>query len=106
MFASSQEGLTPGDTTSVTQFFEYNAATGELVRVTQGEDGYNDNGTSVTAGVNPNSIANIASEFGHKWRRCQIDDESLECVCGWENGCFLDGGSVEWVGDGGEWGLF
>ena len=63
LFASSQEGLTPEDETSATQLFEYDAATGELVRVTQGEDGYNKNGIAVAAGVNPTSIANIASEL-------------------------------------------
>jgi hypothetical protein len=51
VFASSQLGLTPGDTATGTQLFEYDAQTGELVRITQGEDGYGDNGNDATTVV-------------------------------------------------------
>jgi WD40-like Beta Propeller Repeat len=51
VFVSSRPGLTPGDTAVTKQLFEYDAQTGELVRVSQGEDGYNDNGNDTTAGV-------------------------------------------------------
>jgi hypothetical protein len=57
LFASEQTGLTPGDTATTEQLFEYDAVTGELVRVTQGEDGYNDNGNSVGEGVSAERIA-------------------------------------------------
>jgi hypothetical protein len=51
VFPSSRPGLTPGDTATTEQLFEYDAQTGELVRISQGEDGYNDNGNNATAGV-------------------------------------------------------
>jgi hypothetical protein len=51
LFVSSQPGLTPDDTVAVSQLFEYDAQTGELVRVSQGEDGYNDNGNGVQVGL-------------------------------------------------------
>jgi hypothetical protein len=51
LFVSSQPGLTPGDTARTNQLFEYDAQTGELVRVTQGEDGYNENGNSAGEGI-------------------------------------------------------
>ncbi len=38
--------LTPGDTGSTTQVFRYDALTGELARVSVGEEGYNNNGNS------------------------------------------------------------
>jgi hypothetical protein len=48
LFVSSRPGLTPGDTGAASQLFEYDAQTGELVRISQGEDGYNDNGNSAS----------------------------------------------------------
>jgi WD40-like Beta Propeller Repeat len=62
VFTSSRPGLTPGDTATTEQLFEYDAQTGELVRVTQGEDGYNDNGNDAAAGVEPISRG-IKREF-------------------------------------------
>jgi hypothetical protein len=44
LFASSQPDLTPDDTATTEQLFEYDAETGELVRISQGENGYNENG--------------------------------------------------------------
>ena len=61
LFASSKPGLTSDDTSSVTQLFEYQAPgegegggqseAAELVRVTQGEDAFNENGNGVSTGV-------------------------------------------------------
>jgi hypothetical protein len=64
LFASSTPGLTPGDTSALEQLFEYDAETGELVRVTQGEDGYNDNGNDVSTGVKASSIASVDESLG------------------------------------------
>jgi hypothetical protein len=41
---TSTAHLTPGDTSSGSQLFEYDAQTGSLVRASIGEDGYDDNG--------------------------------------------------------------
>lgn len=49
VFESSAKELTgPEDTSTAQQVFEYDAQTGELVRVSIGEDGYNDNGNTDT----------------------------------------------------------
>jgi hypothetical protein len=50
VFPSSQSGLT-GEETTTDQLFEYDAQTGELVRISKGEDGYNNNGKEVTSGL-------------------------------------------------------
>ncbi|HUN77733.1 MAG TPA: hypothetical protein VMU32_02315 [Solirubrobacteraceae bacterium] len=63
LFTSSKEGLTPDDSTSATQLFEYDAVTQELVRVTQGEHGYASNGLTAQ-GISPESIARVASRLG------------------------------------------
>jgi hypothetical protein len=64
LFASSTKGLTAGDESpeGITQLFEYDAVTGELVRVTQGENGYDDNGNSVKHGVPALDIADLADD--------------------------------------------
>ncbi len=41
---TSTARLTPGDTSSVAQVFRYDASTGALIRVSIGEEGYNDDG--------------------------------------------------------------
>jgi hypothetical protein len=53
LFASGTPGLTEGDVSpaGLTQLFEYDAQTEELVRVTQGENGYNNNGNNATNGA-------------------------------------------------------
>lgn len=63
LFASSKPGLTTAldDTSSLTQLFEYKAPgegegdgqdeAAELVRVTKGEDGFNQDGNGVSAGI-------------------------------------------------------
>jgi hypothetical protein len=54
LFASDAPGVTPDEhsKTGIAQLFEYDAETRELVRVTQGEDGFNDDGNGVTTGIN------------------------------------------------------
>ncbi len=64
LFVSSTPGLTADDTASTPQLFEYDAVTGELVRVSKGEDGYNENGNAAMAGVGAESIEGIAQELG------------------------------------------
>ena len=51
LFLSSRKGLTPDDETGAAQLFEYDAVTGELVRVSKGEDGFNRDGNGATSGV-------------------------------------------------------
>lgn len=47
---SSTANLTPDDTSTVAQLFRYDAQTGELVRISVGQEGFNDDGnTSVQA---------------------------------------------------------
>jgi Tol biopolymer transport system component len=46
VFSSATENLTPDDTSTVAQVFEYDAETGSLTRVSIGQDGYNDNGNT------------------------------------------------------------
>ena len=60
LFTSRMKGLTPDDETTKNQLFEYDAVSGELVRVSKGEEGYNANGnggteTLQTAPVETNS---------------------------------------------------
>jgi len=47
-FTSSKENLTPGDTSTARQVFEYDAQTSDLVRVSIGQDGFNQNGSTNT----------------------------------------------------------
>jgi hypothetical protein len=65
LFASSMPGLTPDDTSGVEQLFEYDAVSGELVRVTKGEDGYNEDGNGVATGVQLGPIEGIAERLGN-----------------------------------------
>jgi hypothetical protein len=50
VFASTAD-LTPGDTSTAQQVFEYDAETGELIRVSIGQDGFNDNGNTDSFGA-------------------------------------------------------
>jgi hypothetical protein len=59
VFASATEHLTPDDMSTAVQVFEYDAQTGNLVRVSIGQDGYNDNGNTDVA---PASIVYPAYE--------------------------------------------
>ena len=51
LFASARRGVTPDDLSTKGQYFEYDAVTGELVRVTQGEGGFDENGNGVAFGA-------------------------------------------------------
>lgn len=64
LFASSTPGLLPDDTTNLAQLFEYDADTGELVRVTQGEAGYAEDGNAIAAGFEPSTIASVNEPLG------------------------------------------
>ena len=64
LFASSTADLIPGDKTGLTQLFEYDAESKELVRLTQGEDGYNEDGNGVASGVEPVSIESVVEPLG------------------------------------------
>jgi hypothetical protein len=64
LFVSQAQGLVPGDTSAFAQLFEYDAETGELERLTKGENGYNDDGNAVSTGVLPESVSNVAQWLG------------------------------------------
>jgi hypothetical protein len=64
LFVSQAQGLVPGDTSAFAQLFEYDAETGELERLTKGENGYNDDGNAVSTGILPESVSNIAQWLG------------------------------------------
>jgi hypothetical protein len=51
--------LTPGDTSASRQVFMYDAATGVLVRVSVGNNGYNDDGDSTNARIPSASVTNV-----------------------------------------------
>jgi hypothetical protein len=65
LFASAASGVTPGESSGggIVQLFEYDAQTDELVRVTQGEEGWNGNGNGVAVGFDTRLIQNLISEF-------------------------------------------
>jgi hypothetical protein len=48
MVFQTSDDITPGDTSKTAQVFEYDAQTGELVRCSIGQDGFNDNGNTGT----------------------------------------------------------
>ena len=73
LFASSAPNITPDDTSAQTQLYEYKAAShenavssepAELVRVTKGEDGFNEDGNGVTVGIEPSSVETVAARLG------------------------------------------
>jgi hypothetical protein len=64
LFVSQTQGLVSGDTSEFAQLFEYDAETGELERLTKGENGYNDDGNAVSMGILGESISNIAESLG------------------------------------------
>ncbi len=76
LFASYAQGVTPDTTNELdaAQLFEYDAETGELVRVTQGEraagahgeKGWNDDGNDVTAGIRLETIELISKSLGEE----------------------------------------
>lgn len=74
LFASSTPNITPDDTSTVTQLFEYRAPgesegdgsgeAAELVRVTKGEDGFSEDGNSIGAGVSLEVLVEISKRIG------------------------------------------
>ncbi len=46
VFTTAAPKLTPGDTSTVAQAFRYDAQTGELIRVSVGQNGFNNNGNT------------------------------------------------------------
>ncbi len=66
LFASREAGLTSDDvnTQGIAQLFEFDAQTGELVRVTKGEDGYGNDGNDVPGELG--NIRNEAEREGHE----------------------------------------
>jgi hypothetical protein len=58
---TSADDLTPDDTSTVAQVFEYDAQTGSLARVSVGQDGYNDSGNTDVA---PASIKSLVAATG------------------------------------------
>ncbi len=66
LFLSSRKGLTPDDETGTAQLFEYDAVTGELVRVSKGEEGFNRDGNGATSGVLATSVESVNSSFDFK----------------------------------------
>ena len=62
VFASTSE-LTPGDTSTAQQVFEYDAQTGELARVSIGQNGFNDNGNTEQL-LSPKSLLEARVEAG------------------------------------------
>ncbi len=67
LFASQMQGLTPDETSTQTQLYEYKAEgegeAAELIRVTKGEDGYNEDGNGVQAGVEIGPIESAAQKL-------------------------------------------
>ena len=65
VFVSATPKLTADDEASTPQLFEYDAVTGELVRISKGEDGYNNNGNNAAEGVSPEAIYGFANVLGY-----------------------------------------
>jgi hypothetical protein len=59
LFASKAD-LTPDDTSSVSQLFRYDSATGQLVRISIGQGGFNDNGNTAS---DPATIPRTVGEY-------------------------------------------
>jgi hypothetical protein len=64
LFGSSTPDLTAGDTSTLEQLFEYDAETGELVRISQGEEGYNDDGNDVGKGSELSPLESASRSLG------------------------------------------
>jgi hypothetical protein len=62
LFVSENPGVTPDAVGGFPQLFEYDADKGELVRVTKGENGYNNNGNNAAPGISAESISSIANK--------------------------------------------
>jgi hypothetical protein len=73
LFSSSEPNLTPDDTSALTQLFEYRAPgegedrgggseTAELVRVTKGENGYNQDGNAISEPPGSETVSESIAE--------------------------------------------
>jgi hypothetical protein len=88
LFPSSAAGVTPDETSGegIAQLFEYDAVTRELVRVSQGEEGYNDNGNGVTkgisVGVQTRADEGLGDLFDYKptWNRLSVSRDGKTVV--------------------------
>jgi hypothetical protein len=67
LLASVESGLTLDDRNlnGIEELFEYDAVTGELVRITKGEEGYDENGNGAAVGVQAESISTLADREGY-----------------------------------------
>jgi hypothetical protein len=142
LFASAAAGLTPDDTREgLTQLFDYRAAaegepvsseSAELIKVTKGEDGFNEdgNGVSIGASLGPIESANAAlgvRDFkstvnrltlsadggtaffltaGQLSPRATSSDQKCRNLYEFHSGGRLSEGSVHLVSDGGDTQLF
>jgi hypothetical protein len=79
VFSSSQPGLTPGDTGPGSQVFEYDAQTGALVRVSQGEDGYDDNGNPAASFLRAPQVFR-GDDFHSSTNQSYVADDGLTVV--------------------------
>ena len=81
LFTSRMEGLTPDDETTKNQLFEYDAVSGELVRVSKGEEGYNANGNggTETLQVGPVETHSATTDFksGTNQRSISVDGQTV-----------------------------
>jgi hypothetical protein len=80
LFVSSRPGLTPDDTATGNQLFEYDAQTGELVRVSQGEDGYNDNGNSASVATGRLGPVFFREDFHPLTNSLSISEDGMTVV--------------------------
>jgi hypothetical protein len=61
LFVSASPGVTPDTVGGLRQLFEYNADKEELVRVTKGENGYNNNGNDAFPGISAEATVGFAN---------------------------------------------
>jgi hypothetical protein len=69
--------ITPDDTSSAQQVFEYDASTGRLVRVSLGEDGYDDNGNGGEDGA---TISSVEYGTGTIFKQEELFEENTRAV--------------------------
>jgi hypothetical protein len=110
---TSYADLTPGDTSTVQQVFEYNAETEQLVRVSVGENGFNKDGNTTTtangAGIaapsydesqNPAPQLTSVSDDGSTVVFQSSDALTSQAVEGYPNVYEYRGGQVYLISDG------
>jgi hypothetical protein len=108
---TSYADLTPGDTSTVAQVFEYNAETEQLVRVSVGENGFNKDGNTTTNGAgivapsydvsqNPAPQLTSVSDDGSTVVFQSSDALTSQAVEGYPNVYEYRGGQVYLISDG------